>query len=476
MLELQHQLLEEQREHGIIRFWLSSYPLVMLFSPEFAEVILHSSKHMDKTWEYDLLRPWLGTGLVTSTGNRWRQHRKILTPSFHFKILEEFVPIVNEHAATLCQQLEPLADGHTPFDIFDYITLCTLDTISETAMGKKMHAQTDRDSAYVNAVSRLLHISAVRHKSLWYWNDTLFSLTPLGREWQRCLTLVHDTTNQSLPTFSADVPCRRFLPTFHPDVPSRHSLPTFPADVPCRRSLPTFPADVPCRRSLPTFPADGPCRRFLPTFPVDVFCRRSLPTFSADVPCRRSLSTFPADVPSRRSLPTFPADVPSRRSIPTFPADVLYRRSFPTFLPNVLCSTDRPTFIICSIPTFTDRPVGAHAASGDFVVPKGSAIIIYQYFIHRDPRYFPDPERFDPERFTTANSVGRHPFAFVPFSAGSRNCIGQKFAMMELKVVLASLLRRFTIRSTRAREDMRPFAEITLKPKDGIVVVLTRRR
>ena len=75
-----------------------------------------------------------------------------------------------------------------------------------------------------------------------------------------------------------------------------------------------------------------------------------------------------------------------------------------------------------------------------FIEPSAS-IFNVTYFIHMDPAHFEEPEKFRPERFLGEHK--RHPFSFIPFSAGARNCIGQKFAMMELKIVLSMLLRTF---------------------------------
>ena len=114
-------------------------------------------------------------------------------------------------------------------------------------------------------------------------------------------------------------------------------------------------------------------------------------------------------------------------------------------------------------------------AIGGYTVPKRSIVVACQWVTHRDPRYFPDPERFDPERWTPETKEARPKFSYFPFGGGPRVCIGEGFAWMEGVLVLAAMARRWRLRLSEDRPVV-PAPSITLRPKGGIRMWLEARR
>ncbi|XP_035280444.1 cytochrome P450 4V2 isoform X2 [Anguilla anguilla] len=389
----------EFRHLPLLKLWVGPVPFIVLFHAETIEMVLNNPKHLDKSYAYRFLYPWLGTGLLTSTGDKWRRRRKMLTPTFHFSILTDFLEVMNEQAEVLTEKLEKRAGGGL-FNCFSFITLCALDIICETAMGKKIYAQNNSDSEYVQSVYKMSDIISRRQRTPWYWPDFIYYFLGEGREHNRRLKILHSFTESVIRERAESV---------------RH---------------------VDSDRE----PEEGPRKR-------RAFLDMLLKSTDEE---GRALS--------HRDI---------QEEVDTF----MFEGHDTT-----AASLNWTLYLLGSHPE-EQRKVQQELQEvfDGFKVPEGVNAVIIPYALHRDPRHFPDPEDFRPERFSPENSEGRNPFAFIPFSGGVRNCIGQRFALMEEKVVLAWLLRRFAVRSCQTRDDLRPLGGLVLRPEKGIWIRLERR-
>jgi cytochrome P450 len=111
---------------------------------------------------------------------------------------------------------------------------------------------------------------------------------------------------------------------------------------------------------------------------------------------------------------------------------------------------------------------------GGYRIPKGSTVAMFQWVVHRDPRFYGDPERFRPERWEDDLAERLPKFAYFPFGGGPRNCIGKDFAQLEIALVLATLMRRFRFRTVKGHRTW-PLPSLTLRPEYGMRMVLHRQ-
>ena len=111
---------------------------------------------------------------------------------------------------------------------------------------------------------------------------------------------------------------------------------------------------------------------------------------------------------------------------------------------------------------------------GEFWLPAKTTVLMSQFVTHRDPRFFPDPLRFDPERFTPEEKARRTKFSYFPFGAGFRQCIGESFAWMEGVLLLATIAQQWKFRLISGHR-VEPEPLITLRPKYGMRMTVERR-
>ena len=110
---------------------------------------------------------------------------------------------------------------------------------------------------------------------------------------------------------------------------------------------------------------------------------------------------------------------------------------------------------------------------GGYDIPPGENVILSQWVTHRHPDVWPDPSRFDPERFTPACEAERPRHAYFPFGAGPRACIGQRFSLLEAVIALAAIVQNFEVTAMSERVELAP--QLTLHPAGAVPCALTAR-
>ncbi|KAH8273463.1 hypothetical protein KR018_002460 [Drosophila ironensis] len=434
--EILNWLKEMREKHGpVFRIWFGKDLTVLFSDPEDIKQLLGNNTLLNKSRNYELLEPWLGKGLLTNGGESWHRRRKLLTPGFHFRILGEFKEPMEENCRILVRRLQEKANGES-FDIYPYITLFALDAICETAMGIKKHAQLQSDSEYVRAVQTICRILHQQSFSFWQRMNVFFKYTQAGRERDACLKILHDETRRVIRDRREQLLQERAQES-QPEADRQQD------DVGGKRRLAFLDMLLLSQLEGGAELTDTDIRE-----EVDTFMFEGHDTTSSAIAFALSLLSKHAAVQQRAFEEASELEGREKEQMP--------------YLEAVIKETLR---LYPSVPFFS-RKVLEDLQVGKLTIPKGTAINCLIYMLHRDPKNFPEPEKFDPERFLL-NEKQMHPFAFAGFSAGPRNCIGQKFAMLELKTSLSMLLRSYRFLPDEEHQP-RPLADLVMKSGNGI--------
>ncbi|XP_054287591.1 cytochrome P450 4c3 [Macrosteles quadrilineatus] len=435
---------------GCCKGWYWNKPYIFISKATALEEIMGSIKHIEKSNDYDYLHPWLGTGLLTSSGPKWQKRRKILTPAFHFRILDDFIDIFREQSDIFVQKLQKEC-GQGPFNIFPYVTLCALDVICETAMGRKVEAQSNSDSDYVRAVYEIGSIIQARQAKIWLQPEWLFRWSPLYSTHQRCINILHSFSNKVISERKAEIAKLK---------EQGLQLSDETDDLGGKKRLAFLDLLIEASHEGHVL-SDEDIRE-----EVDTFMFEGHDTTSAGISWLLFLLGWHPEIQEKvvQEIET----ILQGEDRPLTMKDL-------TSMKYLECCIKEALRLYPSVPIMA-RKLNEDIVVGGYTVPAGTVAMIITYMLHRDPDAFPKPEVFNPDNFLVENCRGRHPYAYIPFSAGPRNCVGQKFALLEEKMVVSTFLRKFRIESVDRREDLTLLGELILRPKDGLKVKIFPRQ
>ncbi|KAI8775217.1 poly [ADP-ribose] polymerase 3 [Biomphalaria glabrata] len=396
--------------------WMLQTPMLIVSHPDTVKVILKSSEPKS-TRVYNFIRPWIGDGLLTSRGEKWARNRRLLTPAFHFEILKNYVELKNRSADQLLLKFQQCADTGQPFQVFANITMFTLDVILKCAMSYETNCQSQGEKhPYVQAVNQLSELMVARFFQPWLHSDWLYFLTPSGRKFKKHCDFVHRVAEDIINKRKESIKSEG-LPNTNRS--NRKCLDFLDILLTARDENGQGLSDAEIRDEVDTFLFEG----------HDT-------TASAISWALYSIAEH-EDV--QRRIKEELEELMATKDSSDILWDDLPRLPYLTMVIKEAMRLHSPV-------PFIQRELTVDTEIDGRIAPAGTMVSIVLYNCHHNPTVWEDSLRFDPDRFLPENSKDRNSYAFVPFSAGPRNCIGQNFAMDEIKIVLARILSKFNIR------------------------------
>ncbi|EDL30640.1 cytochrome P450 4B1 [Mus musculus] len=419
--------------------WLGQFIVFLnIYEPDYAKAV-YSRGDPKAAYVYDFFLQWIGKGLLVLEGPKWFQHRKLLTPGFHYDVLKPYVAIFAESTRVMLDKWEKKASENKSFDIFCDVGHMALDTLMKCTFGKGDSGLSHSDNSYYLAVSDLTLLMQQRIDSFQYHNDFIYWLTPHGRRFLRACQIAHDHTDHVIRQRKAALQDEKEQKKLQ----ERRHLDFLDILLGARDESGIKLSDADLRAEVDTFMFEG---HDTTTSGISwfLYCMALYPMHQQR--CREEVREILGDRDS------FQWDDLAQMTYLTMCMKECFRLYPP--VPQVYRQLSKPV-------TFVDGRS----------LPAGSLISLHIYALHRNSAVWPDPEVFDPLRFSPENMTGRHPFAFMPFSAGPRNCIGQQFAMNEMKVVTALCLLRFEFSPDPSKIPIK-VPQLILRSKNGIHLYL----
>ncbi|XP_048196854.1 cytochrome P450 4F3-like [Perognathus longimembris pacificus] len=427
-------------------WWVGPWqPVVRLFHPDFIKPVLLAPAAISPkdALFYRFLRPWLGDGLLLSAGEKWVRHRHMLTPAFHFNILKQYMKIFNKSVNAMHAKWQRLiSEGIERLDMFEHISLMTLDSLLKCVFSFDSNCQ-EKPSEYIAAILELSALVAKRHQQPLLHLDFLYQLTSDGRRFRKACDLVHDFTDAVIQERRRTLP-HQGLDDFLQAKAKAKTLDFIDVLLLAKDEDGKALSDEDIRAEADTFMFGGHDTAASGLSWV-LYNLAKHPEHQER--CRQEVQELLWD----REPKEMEWDDLARLPFLTMCIKESLRLHPPATSVSRCCARD----ILL--------PDGR-------VIPKGVVCHVSIFGTHHNPAVWPDPEVFDPFRFDLEQGKGRSPLAFIPFSAGPRNCIGQTFALSEMKVALALTLLRFRMLPAGGAADPEPRRkpELILRAEGGL--------
>ncbi|XP_063958640.1 cytochrome P450 3A24-like isoform X2 [Lytechinus pictus] len=418
----------------IFGFYLFRRPVVVISDPDILKDIL--VKSFSKFTNHDTFvlknRP-LDQSLLDLRDQRWKDVRTVITPTFSALKMKQMSPLINECCDVLVTYLQKKREEDNDISIFSVFESFTTDGIAECAFGLQVDAQNNPDNQFVKHAKAIMEASVkspvamlagIFPPSAYLFNALDIGLIPAATRtfFRDVVVKAIDMRKQSPNSERKDF--LQLMMNAHND-----------DDIGSKVNK-----DTNDLHNLIEEHSDNPLSSTQKTqLTMDEIFAQALLFFAGGYDTTSltlgflaySLATNP-DIQDQL-IKEVDEMTPTRDSVDY---NAVAKMSL---LDMVVCETLRlyPPAVV------GERCCGETHTVRGLTIEKGSQIFYSMYNIHRDPSLWPEPEKFDPSRFSKQNRANRHPMAWIPFGAGPRNCIGMRFALMEIKMATVRILQKF---------------------------------
>ncbi|MBV7333214.1 cytochrome P450 [Chloroflexi bacterium TSY] len=421
-------LEQAHTEHGdLYRLDLGFSKLVICNHPRHVQHILrdNAQNYVKGGPLWDTVRSLLGNGLVSSQGEFWLRQRRMMQPQFHRRRLAALTSLMIDAIEEQIQDWESLAQLDGTTDAAQAFNKITMGIIVRTMFGTALSHQEMEDVAGAMSFALDFLLRGMVVDNLPEWMPF-----PGRQRFQKAINLFDQSVYRIINESRQSERQENHLLAMLLDV----------VDAETGEGM----TDQQLRDEIATI--------FLAGYETTAIALAWSTYFLAHHPdVQETLQIEVEDVLAGRT-PTFD-DLPNLAYTRMILQESMRLRPPAWFLPRTAVADDE----------IDGRPI-----------PAGSEVVSLTYMVHRHPSEWHNPEQFDPDRFSAKQSAERHRFAWTPFGAGQRMCIGREFALMEGQLVLAMLVQRYQF---SADKDVKPQLKLssTLRAKDGIQLQVRHR-
>lgn len=455
--------VEEFKKKGLFVIWVGPIPVVLVTRPEPAELLLRRP-NLPKSFTYKAMDMALGKGLVNSNGYHWKSHRKLLSPAFDFGMSDNFIPSIMKNTNILLTAFQDSIDKKDGIveDITPLFASASFAILSDVAIGISRDTTSERFRKVDKALVESANIIVDRMMNPWLLNDFLFSFTSDGKKLIRLLNEVIypyvdsvyqekrdkavKTLKQQLDTVNDDGDRRTTEKLSFVDILIRENL---------RRPHEFTKADV--QSEFRTFLSAG-YETTTSALAWTFFMLGHHPEIQDKI--HDEIQNIMSDDPDRQITMN---DLRELRY-----TEAVIKESHRYFSPVPMFARDADEDIEIA---FDDGTRG--------VIPKGVPILFYPPFVHHNSDHWTEPHKFQPERFLLSNETSqrtkRHPYSYIPFSAGSRNCVGQRFTIAQEKAIVARVCQTYKFKSLAAVDGIPATPHVSYRPAKEISIEVWKR-